>query len=100
MYNGNLACPSNAWLLHGTHFLASALAISETTATVVTTFVLAMLKNPNVQYHAQQEVDSVIGDRLPEFSDIPHLPYLSAVIKEVLRYGTLINPEWLVGLLF
>lgn len=56
------------------------------------TFVLAMLKNPNVQNQAQKEIDSVIGDRLPEFSDIPHLPYLSAVIKEVLRYASLRNP--------
>lgn len=49
-----------------------------------------MLQNPAVQHRAQQEIDSVIGDRLPEISDIPHLTYLSAVVKEVLRYSSLL----------
>lgn len=50
------------------------------------TFVLAMLKHPDVQRRAQLEIDSIVGpNRLPNFSDIPRLPYLSAVVKEVLR---------------
>ncbi|KAF5348574.1 hypothetical protein D9756_009655 [Leucocoprinus leucothites] len=60
----------------------------ETTAAATMTFILAMVIHPEVQMRAQQEVDSVVGNqRLPEFSDIPHLPYLSAVIKEVLRWN-------------
>lgn len=67
--------------------LFDSLAASETTVTATMSFILAMLKYPEVQRKAQQEVDSVVGtDRLPEFSDQPHLPYLSAVLKEVLRY--------------
>ncbi|KAF5346774.1 hypothetical protein D9756_010418 [Leucocoprinus leucothites] len=63
-------------------------AASETTSTAAITFILAMLKYPRVQKLAQQEIDSVIGrHRLPEFSDQPDLPYLSAVLKEVLRWN-------------
>ncbi|KAJ3563543.1 hypothetical protein NP233_g8874 [Leucocoprinus birnbaumii] len=59
---------------------------TDTTSAAVTTFILAMLLNPRVQNLAQQEIDAVIGrERLPNFSDLPHLPYLSAVFKEVLR---------------
>ncbi len=58
------------------------------------TFVLAMLTHPDVQRKAQQEVDSVIGsDRLPDFSDQPNLPYLAAVLKEVLRFVASLHKE-------
>jgi cytochrome P450 len=37
---------------------------------------------------AQEELDSVVGgDRLPDLSDQEDLPYISAVIKELLRWG-------------
>ncbi|KXN80787.1 O-methylsterigmatocystin oxidoreductase [Leucoagaricus sp. SymC.cos] len=63
-------------------------AASETTASAATTFILAMLKFPEAQKRAQQEINVFIGrDRLPEFSDQPDLPYLSAVLKEVLRWN-------------
>jgi len=42
---------------------------------------------PEVQRRAQAELDTVVGrDRLPTFADAPSLPYVSAVIKEVLRW--------------
>ena len=42
---------------------------------------------PDVQLRAQEELDAVVGqNRLPDFSDRPHLPYVNAVIKEVLRW--------------
>ncbi|KAF9445055.1 cytochrome P450, partial [Macrolepiota fuliginosa MF-IS2] len=67
-------------------------AASETTAAATMTFILAMLTCPDVQRKAQQELDSVVGfDRLPDFSDKPNLPYLSAIIKEVLRQ---ISSSW------
>ncbi|KAF9445054.1 cytochrome P450 [Macrolepiota fuliginosa MF-IS2] len=63
-------------------------AASETTVAATMTFILAMLICPDVQRRAQQELDSVVGtDRLPDFSDKPNLPYLSAIIKEVLRWN-------------
>ncbi|KAF9451159.1 cytochrome P450 [Macrolepiota fuliginosa MF-IS2] len=70
-------------------------AASETTVAATMTFILAMLRHPDIQRKAQDEVDSMVGpDRLPDFSDQPRLPYLSAIIKEVLRW----NPVAPMGL--
>ena len=46
-----------------------------------------MVCYPEVQKKAQQELDKVLNGRLPEHSDIVSLPYLSALVKEVYRYG-------------
>ncbi|KAJ7146914.1 cytochrome P450 [Mycena epipterygia] len=60
---------------------------SDTTVTALSTFVLAMLANPEVQKKAQMEIDEVIGlERLPDFNDENSLPYVSALVKEVLRW--------------
>ncbi|KXN84180.1 O-methylsterigmatocystin oxidoreductase [Leucoagaricus sp. SymC.cos] len=62
---------------------------SETTFAAVMSFVLAMLLRPDVQHKAQQELDKSIGpDRLPDFSDLSELTYLSAIVKETLRLVT------------
>jgi len=46
-----------------------------------------MIAFPEVQRRAQAELDNVIGrDRLPTFDDAPRLPYVCAVIREVLRW--------------
>lgn len=45
-----------------------------------------MVLNPDVVKKAQEELDRVVGDRLPEFADEPSLPYISAVIMEVARW--------------
>ncbi|KAF8531501.1 cytochrome P450 [Gautieria morchelliformis] len=58
-----------------------------TTSASIHTFILAMVLYPDVQKKAQAELDSVIGhERLPEFSDRPHLPYIEAIVKEVFRW--------------
>ena len=42
---------------------------------------------PDVQTKAQAYLDSVIGvARLPEFSDRPSLPYIDAMVLEILRW--------------
>ena len=46
-----------------------------------------MVCYPEVQKKAQEELDKVLNGRLPEHSDIMSLPYLSALVKEVYRYG-------------
>jgi cytochrome P450 len=52
---------------------------------------LAMVAFPEVQRRAQAEIDDVVGrDRLPTFADSPRLPFLRAVIKEVLRWRPLV----------
>jgi cytochrome P450 len=46
-----------------------------------------MVAYPEVQKRAQAELDSVVGrSRVPTFSDSPHLPYIQAIVKEVLRW--------------
>jgi cytochrome P450 len=46
-----------------------------------------MIAFPEVQRRAQAEIDSVVGrDRLPTFDDAPRLPYVRAIIKEILRW--------------
>ena len=45
-----------------------------------------MLHYPDIQKKAQAEVDKVVGSsRMPEFSDMDSLPYVTALIKEVAR---------------
>ena len=42
---------------------------------------------PEVQKKAQAELDAVIGpDRLPEHSDRSSLPYINAVVHELVRW--------------
>ncbi|KAF8598568.1 cytochrome P450 [Ceratobasidium sp. AG-I] len=60
---------------------------TDTTASSLVSFIAAMVLFPEVQAKAQQEIDSVIGlERLPNFTDRDQLPYISNVIKEVLRW--------------
>ncbi|KAJ8086010.1 hypothetical protein PM082_004829 [Marasmius tenuissimus] len=61
----------------------------DTSATLVTWFVLAMLAHPEVQDKCQQELDTVVGrQRMPKFSDLEDLPYIRATAREVLRWRT------------
>lgn len=42
---------------------------------------------PETQKKAQRELDEVVGhDRLPTFSDRSALPYMNALVKEVMRW--------------
>ena len=63
------------------------LAGADTTTSALGTFFLAMVCYPEVQKAAQKELDNVLNGRLPEHSDVVSLPYLSALVKEVYRYG-------------
>ncbi|KIJ35822.1 hypothetical protein M422DRAFT_261774 [Sphaerobolus stellatus SS14] len=63
---------------------------SDTTVSLMTTFILAMALHPEVQKKAQKELDSVLGGvRLVEFEDESELPYISAVVKETMRWHPL-----------
>lgn len=45
-----------------------------------------MVLYPDSQKNAQAEIDSVVGpDHLPSFNDRESLPYVNALIAEVLR---------------
>ncbi|KAJ7251374.1 cytochrome P450 [Mycena rebaudengoi] len=59
----------------------------DTTGAALGTFILAMLANPEVQKRAQEEIDAVVREgHLPSFDDEEALPYVSAIVKEVLRW--------------
>ncbi|KAK6995682.1 OrdA protein [Favolaschia claudopus] len=60
---------------------------ADTSAAAMQAFFLAMVLAPEVQREAQTEIDSVVGTtRLPLFSDREQLPYVSAVVTELLRW--------------
>jgi len=60
---------------------------AETTSAAMAWWMLAMVTYPDVQKRAQEELDSVIGrTRIPTFADLPHLPYIRAMVKEALRW--------------
>ncbi|KAF9557515.1 cytochrome P450 [Agrocybe pediades] len=62
-------------------------AATDTTLAAVKLFFAAMLCYPEVQKRAQAEVDRVLRGRLlPEFTDEDDMPYVGAVIKELLRW--------------
>ncbi|KAK6978085.1 cytochrome P450, partial [Favolaschia claudopus] len=62
-------------------------AAYETTFVAGEVFILMMALHEDVQRKAQDEIDSVVGtDRLPDFNDRERLPYITAVMKESLRF--------------
>jgi cytochrome P450 len=61
---------------------------SDTTVSAMCSFFLLMALYPDVQTKAQAELDNVVGDsRLAVLSDRERLPYVNALISEVLRFG-------------
>ncbi|KAI0659943.1 cytochrome P450 [Cubamyces menziesii] len=69
--------------LTATTFLAG----TDTTSVTLQGFFCAMLLYPEVQKRAQEELDAVVGpDRLPHFDDRASLPYVTAIVKEALRW--------------
>ncbi|KAJ6606685.1 cytochrome P450 [Mycena sp. CBHHK59/15] len=66
------------------------------TPSALTSFILAMVLNPEVQERAQAEIDALLAGsiRLPTFEDRDQLPYVSAIVKEVWRW----NPSVPLGL--
>ncbi|CAL8101986.1 unnamed protein product [Orchesella dallaii] len=63
---------------------------SETSANTITWAMLQLSQNLEAQIKMQKELDRILGapgdgSRLPSLSDRPSLPYIDAVISEVLR---------------
>ncbi|KAF9449155.1 cytochrome P450 [Macrolepiota fuliginosa MF-IS2] len=59
---------------------------ADTTVSMVAAFFLVMGMYPDVQKRAQGELDAVLGGRLPDFNDRASLPYINALVKELLRW--------------
>ena len=46
-----------------------------------------MLLYPETQKRAQEELDMIVGRaRVPTFTDMANLPYVRAMVKEVVRW--------------
>ncbi|KAF8463381.1 cytochrome P450, partial [Russula ochroleuca] len=59
----------------------------DTTSATMSWWTLAMIAYPEIQARAHAELDAVVGRaRLPTLADYPHLPYIRAMVKEVLRW--------------
>ncbi|KAG2115720.1 cytochrome P450 [Suillus discolor] len=59
----------------------------ETTATVLQTFLLAMVLFPDIQVRARAEIDQVVRhDKMPCLDDRASLPYIDAILREVMRW--------------
>lgn len=61
----------------------------DTTSSSIISFILAMCVFPEVQKKGQEEIDRIVGEgRSPTIEDQSNLPYINALISEVLRWRT------------
>lgn len=66
--------------------VATFFAVGYFTTSALIQWILVELSNrPDVEKQVADEVNGVLGDRMPTYADLPSLKYLSSVIKEVLR---------------
>ncbi|KAF5379290.1 hypothetical protein D9757_007621 [Collybiopsis confluens] len=64
----------------------SFLAAADTTMSSISSFLLSMCLDPEVQRKGQEEIDRVVGThRIPTLEDRRSLPYVEAIYLEVLR---------------
>ena len=50
-----------------------------------------MASNPHIQKRAQTDLETVVGPmRLPTMEDKPGLPYITAIVKECLRWRSVV----------
>jgi cytochrome P450 len=62
-------------------------AASETTASTLQVFILAIVLFPKAQKKAQSIIDATVGtSRLPLWTDRPSLKYIDAILRETLRW--------------
>lgn len=61
----------------------------DTTSSTLISLILALAVFPEAQRKAHEELDRVVGrDRMPDWSDEDSLPYINAMVSEVLRWRT------------
>jgi cytochrome P450 len=70
------------------------LAGHETTAQALTWTWYLLSQNPDCERKLHDEIDSVLGGRIPEFDDLPRLRYTEMVLTESMR---LYPPAWAIG---
>ncbi len=74
--------------------LVAFIAGYETTSTGLSWAWYRLNENPEVAQKLRQEVDEVLGDRLPTLEDVSKLTYTKMFVEEVLRLSP---PAWLTG---
>ncbi|KAH7124336.1 cytochrome P450 [Dactylonectria macrodidyma] len=62
------------------------LGAADTSQMSTWSFMEAMIMFPDVKKKAQSEIDRVVNDRLPVFSDIEQIPYVRCLMKELWRW--------------
>jgi cytochrome P450 len=67
------------------------LAGQETTSLALTWTWFLLSQHPSARQRLEHEIDTVLGDRPPEYSDLAHLPYSRMVVDEAMR---LYPPAW------
>ncbi|HZD96527.1 MAG TPA: cytochrome P450, partial [Candidatus Sulfotelmatobacter sp.] len=70
------------------------LAGHETTANALTWTWYLLSQNPEAEARLHEEIDGVLGGRLPEFDDVAKLKYTEMVLAESMR---LYPPAWALG---
>jgi len=66
----------------------------ETTANALTFTLWLLAQHPEVERNLWNEIDEVLGDRLPGAADVDRLPYCRMVLAESMR---LYPPAWALG---
>lgn len=46
-----------------------------------------MARDTDIMKTAQHQLDSVLGGRLPDHYDLDNLPYITAIVRETLRWA-------------
>ncbi|KAJ6655997.1 hypothetical protein lerEdw1_004582 [Lerista edwardsae] len=68
-----------------------ALGGTETTSTTLQWAVLLMMKFPEIQKKAQEEIQKVLGaERVPAYEDRKRMPYCHALVHEVQRFSSIL----------
>lgn len=58
---------------------------TDTTATAIEWAIARFIESPTIQSRLHDEIKSVVGNRKVDEKDIENMPYLNAVVKELLR---------------
>ncbi|XP_071707560.1 cytochrome P450 77A3-like [Rutidosis leptorrhynchoides] len=58
---------------------------TDTTATAVEWAIARFIENPSIQTKLYEEIKATLGDKRVDEKDVENMPYLNAVVKELLR---------------
>jgi cytochrome P450 len=64
----------------------------------INSLILGLIAHPRVVKKAHEELDRVVGaSRLPTFKDEKNLPYIRAIVKEVISQIVVLRSRFFVG---